>query len=217
MRYHHRRTRIYDVFSTVTLSGVRGLSFIPHRDRSPEGDQCNETLLRTVFLKQMPVEICRIKADNRSKSLVLRPIRSAVRKISRGNPRKQIFPNTILNIFEKLQANFALSRFRSHRGKRSNPHGLERNLWVQTIGDGETKKRLNCKDLIPQLLSLHFSPLIPNVSKPLNMLLTIDLYFWRRFIWNLMIANINAPIHGADFISHFGILIDLQNRRTTDN
>ena len=41
--------------------------------------------------------------------------------------------------------------------------------------------------------------------------ITLDLGLRRDFSWNFVIAQISKPIIGADFISHYGLLIDLEN------
>ncbi|XP_063618153.1 uncharacterized protein LOC134791053 [Cydia splendana] len=41
----------------------------------------------------------------------------------------------------------------------------------------------------------------------------LDIGLRRDFIWNFVVANVNKPILGADFLAHYGILIDCRNRR----
>lgn len=45
----------------------------------------------------------------------------------------------------------------------------------------------------------------------------LDLGLRRDFIWNFVIANVDKPIIGADFISHYGLLVDCRNKRLLDN
>ncbi|XP_023244427.1 uncharacterized protein LOC111642322 [Centruroides sculpturatus] len=47
-------------------------------------------------------------------------------------------------------------------------------------------------------------------------LITVSLNLRRQFTWPFVIANVSKPIIGADFIRHFGLLIDLKNARITD-
>ena len=47
--------------------------------------------------------------------------------------------------------------------------------------------------------------------------LTLNLNLRRDFAWNFIIADIQTPILGADFLQHFGLLIDVRNRRLIDN
>lgn len=47
--------------------------------------------------------------------------------------------------------------------------------------------------------------------------LSLDFGLRRLFSWNLVIADIATPILGADFLTHYGILVDIQNRRVIDN
>ncbi|XP_058448895.1 uncharacterized protein LOC131428853 [Malaya genurostris] len=46
--------------------------------------------------------------------------------------------------------------------------------------------------------------------------LNTDLGLRRRFLWNFIIADVTIPIIGADFIAHFGILVDLKHQRFLD-
>jgi len=42
-----------------------------------------------------------------------------------------------------------------------------------------------------------------------NQLLTLDLRLHRSFRWVFVIADVQTPILGADFLQHFGLLVDL--------
>lgn len=46
--------------------------------------------------------------------------------------------------------------------------------------------------------------------------LKVNLGLRREFIWNFIIADVTTPIIGADFISNFGLLIDLKRNRLID-
>lgn len=46
---------------------------------------------------------------------------------------------------------------------------------------------------------------------------TTDLGLRRRFSWNFVIADVSTPIIGADFLAHFGIIVDLKRRRLIDS
>ena len=46
--------------------------------------------------------------------------------------------------------------------------------------------------------------------------LPLDLGLRRDFTWNFIIADIQHPILGADFLSHYDLLPDLRNRRLID-
>ena len=47
--------------------------------------------------------------------------------------------------------------------------------------------------------------------------LTLDLGLRRTFQWVFVIANVTVPILGADFLRHFGLLVDMQHHRLIDN
>lgn len=47
-------------------------------------------------------------------------------------------------------------------------------------------------------------------------LITVDLGLRRTFQWRFCAANVSRPIIGADFIKHFGLMVDLKNRRLID-
>ena len=45
----------------------------------------------------------------------------------------------------------------------------------------------------------------------------LDLGLRRAFTWKFVIADVAKPIIGADFLDHFGLLVDLKRRRLLDN
>lgn len=47
--------------------------------------------------------------------------------------------------------------------------------------------------------------------------LTLNLGLRREFPWTFIIADVNRPILGADFLENFGLIIDIKNRRIIDN
>jgi hypothetical protein len=46
--------------------------------------------------------------------------------------------------------------------------------------------------------------------------LSLDLGLRRDFTWRFMVADVQEPIIGADFLAHFGLLVDCRNRRLLD-
>ncbi|XP_076177044.1 uncharacterized protein LOC143151604 [Ptiloglossa arizonensis] len=44
----------------------------------------------------------------------------------------------------------------------------------------------------------------------------LDLGLRRAFAWKFVVTDVDKPIFGADFLSHFGLLVDLKNRRLLD-
>ena len=48
-------------------------------------------------------------------------------------------------------------------------------------------------------------------------LLTLDLGLRRNFSWIFVIAQVNHPILGIDFLSHFGLSVDLHSRKLSDS
>ncbi|XP_078051881.1 uncharacterized protein LOC144478034, partial [Augochlora pura] len=46
--------------------------------------------------------------------------------------------------------------------------------------------------------------------------ISLDLGLRREFIWRFVIADVSKPIIGADFLAHFGLLVDVRNRRLID-
>ena len=47
--------------------------------------------------------------------------------------------------------------------------------------------------------------------------LTLDLGLRRTFRWVFIIADISKPILGADFLKHYGLLVDMRSQRLTDS
>lgn len=64
-----------------------------------------------------------------------------------------------------------------------------------------------------KLYAANGSPIATFGQKRLN----IDLGLRRSFDWPFTIAEVRTPIIGADFIRHYGLLIDLQRNRLIDN
>lgn len=46
--------------------------------------------------------------------------------------------------------------------------------------------------------------------------LATNLGLRRRFSWNFLLADVTLAIIGADFLAHFGLLVDLSNKRLID-
>lgn len=46
---------------------------------------------------------------------------------------------------------------------------------------------------------------------------TTDMGLRRKLSWNFVIADVSTPIIGADFLAHFGIIVDLKHRRLIDS
>lgn len=45
----------------------------------------------------------------------------------------------------------------------------------------------------------------------------LDLGLRREFMWRFTIADVNKPIIGVDFLSHFNLVVDIRNKRLLDN
>lgn len=48
-------------------------------------------------------------------------------------------------------------------------------------------------------------------------LVNTDLGLRRKFIWSFLVADVNMAILGADFLAHYGIIIDLKHKRLIDS
>ena len=46
--------------------------------------------------------------------------------------------------------------------------------------------------------------------------MTLNLGLRRDFVWIFVVADVSKPIIGADFLAHFGLLVDMRNRRLLD-
>lgn len=46
--------------------------------------------------------------------------------------------------------------------------------------------------------------------------ITTDLGLRRRFTWNFLVSDVSHAIIGADFLAHFGLLIDMKNKNLID-
>lgn len=74
----------------------------------------------------------------------------------------------------------------------------------------------NVKNLIPDKLQL-FAANNSRIFTYGHKLLNVDLGLRRDFNWKFLIATVPIPILGADFLEHFGLLIDLKRRKLIDN
>lgn len=48
-------------------------------------------------------------------------------------------------------------------------------------------------------------------------LIRLDLNFRREFFWNFIVAEVTIPIIGADFLSHYDLLVDTRRKKLVDN
>ena len=46
--------------------------------------------------------------------------------------------------------------------------------------------------------------------------LSLDLGLRRQFTWRFVVADVSKPIIGADFLAHYGVLVDIKNHRLLD-
>lgn len=112
---------------------------------------------------------------------------------------------------------------------------------VESIGLDSASKRLHIRDRVSGLLFLIDTgsdiSLIPvkknSKREPSDVVLfaandsristfgsrrmTLDLGIRRDFSWNFCVASIPHPILGADFLAHFGLTVDLGQRRLVDS
>ena len=47
--------------------------------------------------------------------------------------------------------------------------------------------------------------------------LTLDLSLRRQFSWAFIVANVQRPMIGIDFLTHFGLIVNLRNRQLSDS
>lgn len=47
--------------------------------------------------------------------------------------------------------------------------------------------------------------------------LNLNLSLRREFQWNFIIADVDQPIIGADFLKHYGLLVDVKNNKLIDS
>ena len=48
-------------------------------------------------------------------------------------------------------------------------------------------------------------------------MLTLDLGLRRQFSWAFIVAGVQCPIIGIDFLTHFGLIVNLRNRQLSDS
>lgn len=48
-------------------------------------------------------------------------------------------------------------------------------------------------------------------------LICVNLGLRRQFKWRFIVADVTKPILGADFLQHYGLLVDIRNRRLVDS
>lgn len=124
---------------------------------------------------------------------------------------------------------------KTNYGKRITPHR------VDAIDDNKGSKRLYAFDKKPRLNFLIDTgsdiSLIPHVGKPNtppsnitlfaanntriatygNKHLNLNLGLRRDLNWKFLVADVPYPIIGPDLLSHFGILVDLKERKIIDS
>ncbi|XP_076389540.1 uncharacterized protein LOC143264774 [Megachile rotundata] len=63
-----------------------------------------------------------------------------------------------------------------------------------------------------ELSAANGSPIATNGTKTL----TLNLGLRRDLTWRFVVADVSRPIIGADFLAHFGLLVDIRNQRLID-
>lgn len=74
-------------------------------------------------------------------------------------------------------------------------------------------RRDKTKSPIPFLLHAANST---NIKTFDTRILYVDLGLRRRFSWNFLVADVSTAIIGADFLSYFGLMVDLRHRSIID-
>ena len=66
---------------------------------------------------------------------------------------------------------------------------------------------------MPLLLILEYAADGTAIATYGSRILTLDLGLRRPYTWKFIVARVQQPIIGADFLKHHRLLVDLRNRR----
>lgn len=77
----------------------------------------------------------------------------------------------------------------------------------------ERKQESSSSSMQPTLFAANGSKIKTYGKK----LISINLGLRRAFTWPFIIADVSQPIIGADFLAHFGLLVDLKRKKLIDN
>ena len=81
---------------------------------------------------------------------------------------------------------------------------------VSVVPQSRAQQRVQCQG--PSLQALNNT----TVATYRTCFLTLDLGLPRMFRWVFIIADVSKPILGADFVKHYGLLVDMRSQFLTD-
>ncbi len=73
------------------------------------------------------------------------------------------------------------------------------------------------KSKITSLLSLSFKSNGPEIQVYGKRKLSLDTGLCRIFPWTFTVAKVSKPILGAEFLTHYGKIVDLKSKRVIDS
>ena len=82
---------------------------------------------------------------------------------------------------------------------------------ISAIPRSHAQQRVSCKG--PSLQAVNNTMIATYGTRSL----TLDLGLRRTFRWVFIIADVSKPILGADFLKHYGLLVDMRSQRLTDS
>ncbi|XP_076764833.1 uncharacterized protein LOC143431780 [Xylocopa sonorina] len=89
-------------------------------------------------------------------------------------------------------------------------------LLIDTGSDPCVYPRARVKDRVEKTLYELYAANSSVISTYGVRTFNLDLGLRRAFAWKFIVADVTRPIIGADFLTHYGLLIDLRNRRLLD-
>ena len=82
---------------------------------------------------------------------------------------------------------------------------------VRVVPQSRAPQRVKCQG--PSLQAVNNTTIATYGTRSL----TLDLGLQRAFRWVFIIADVSKPILGADFLKHYGLLVDMRSQCLTDS
>ncbi|GBM66744.1 Retrovirus-related Pol polyprotein from transposon 297 [Araneus ventricosus] len=227
--------RLRDLISGMQL-GDRKPSCLSLEMRSKAENKISEELLKSLFLQRLPTHMQQILAISNDKLDRLAEMADSIMAAATDSvaihavtSEEVNLQTTLMEISSRLSHLKARSRSHSREsGRRFRPRSASREVgnpahcWyhqhkstaskflIDTDADisviPPSTSKQHCQKSKLQLFAANGTE-IPTFGQ---LLLKLDLGLRRAFHWPFVITNVSQPIIGADFLRHFGLLVDIR-------
>ncbi|XP_046143429.1 uncharacterized protein K02A2.6-like [Osmia bicornis bicornis] len=233
-KYEEIKKRIIEAFDESHETKLRKLlrgsevvdekpSHCLQRLRNLAGGQVEENVLRTLFLEQLPESMRTVlaisdTADLQRLALLADKIAEmSVPRVAAIEASTPVIPPPSTRI-EALEAKVeklvsmveTLTARQSRQPYRSQPRWRPRGADISVLPHRSIRGEPAITD--SKIYAANGTPISTFGSRRL----TLNLGLRRPYTWEFIVAKVQQPIIGADFLKRFGLLLDLRNKRLID-